>query len=306
MSYLKSINELYPVRKTTTEKEQFRQYVIEEVEKAKQGVTIEVFEQKHHNIIIGNLERAKVIFTAHYDTPAMSLIPNLIMPRNLVFCYFYHFGYPILLALISLLIAVEIKNILAFNQTLLAIVYIAIYLFLFILCNRTFKNKHNANDNTSGVALILELIKRKNQEDVAYILFDNEEKGLLGSKALNKKYHDILDQKLIINLDCIGVGNNVIIIHKEDACKLTTYKTLKTILKDTTNYRCFYYPKKTSSCNSDYKNFKCGVGIMTCKKAKILGFYTWRIHTNFDTIASEENIEFIADSLETFINEING
>ena len=35
---------------------------------------------------------------------------------------------------------------------------------------------------------MFEIIKKRNDKKVAFILFDNEEKGLLGSKAFNKKY----------------------------------------------------------------------------------------------------------------------
>ena len=47
-------------------------------------------------------------------------------------------------------------------------------------------NRHTANDNTSGVAAVMELMARLPEEQrskAAFILFDNEEKGMLGYSA---------------------------------------------------------------------------------------------------------------------------
>ena len=45
------------------------------------------------------------------------------------------------------------------------------------------------------------------RDRVCFILFDNEEKGLLGSKALAKKYKNIKQNKLVINFDCVSDGD---------------------------------------------------------------------------------------------------
>ena len=45
-------------------------------------------------------------------------------------------------------------------------------------------NKHTANDNTSGVITLLELMNRlspEQKERTAFVFFDNEENGMLGS-----------------------------------------------------------------------------------------------------------------------------
>ncbi len=305
MNYLNKINEQFPIRRTAKEKNKFCNFIQDEVKKFNHFAKVEILENKHENIIIGDIEYAKVIITAHYDTPASSVIPNLLVPRNLLFGYLYHFGYPFLLALVSILLAYGIKEIFLLDQTIFLLSYIVIYLGVFLLLNRTFKNKHNKNDNTSGVSLILEMISKIKSNNVAYVLFDNEEKGLLGSKAFSKKYHQILDDKLIINFDCIGVGDNVLIIYKEEVLKNHNFDLLKKVLINENGYKCYYYPKKGSMVNSDFKNFKSGIGIMTCKKNKLIGFYTNRIHTNYDTIADDRNIQFISDKMIQFVKGIS-
>ena len=67
-------------------------------------------------------------------------------------------------------------------------------------------NPSNANDNTSGVAAILETMARipeENRSKTAFILFDNEEKGCRGSKAYAKAHPAVKNERLVINL---GVG----------------------------------------------------------------------------------------------------
>ena len=43
---------------------------------------------------------ARVIFTAHYDTPSNMVLPNLIIPRNLPLYFAYQFGVILLLFLL--------------------------------------------------------------------------------------------------------------------------------------------------------------------------------------------------------------
>ena len=70
----------YQVRKTKSQKDAFiellRQYYPElQVETGGLG--------KPRNLVIGDVEKAKVIFTAHYDTCAELPIPNFITPLNI-------------------------------------------------------------------------------------------------------------------------------------------------------------------------------------------------------------------------------
>ncbi len=301
--YLNHINDLYPIRRKEEQKENFRNYILDESKKLGYDVKVDKIKE-HNNVVIGNPETAKVIFTAHYDTPAASLFPNLMMPRNLILGYLYAFGYPIIVSLLSLAISYGIVKLTNLPFEMTALIFIVLYLGSFYLMTRTFINKHNKNDNTSGIATILSLMDRNRGKDVAYILFDNEEKGLLGSKAYNKTYKEQLDNKLIINLDCVGYGNNLIFITKKDAENHQYFDILKQSVLETNEYSVNFYGTKGSMSNSDYKSFKCGIGLMTCNKVKGIGFITTRIHTRKDTIANTRNIEFITENLTNFVNKM--
>ncbi len=304
MDYLNTVNDLYPVRRTKKEKENFRNYVLEEVTKYHKTAEVEKL-KNNYNVVIGDIEKAKVVFTAHYDTPATSIIPNLMMPRNLVLGYLYHFSYPLVLAIISIFISKLICEWLNLIPELWVLLYLVLYLGLFLLCMMTFKNKQNKNDNTSGVSTILSIVSKGNTDNVAFVLFDNEEKGLLGSKTFSKAHKEIFKNKLVINLDCVGVGNNVLLISKDEATKTKEHQILQETVVSNKEYNVLYYPMKGSMGNSDHKNFNCGVGVMTCYKGPNIGYYASRIHTNKDTIAETRNIEFISQGLSEFINKLN-
>lgn len=304
MKYLEFINQYFPIRRRREEKERFAKFVKEKVEENGYAFKDDVLDNKHHNLIIGDLEKADVVFTAHYDTPATSIVPNIMMPRNKVVGYLYHFSYPIIMAFLALFIAYAIGYLLDMEYNMVILLYVFLYLGMFYLATRCFTNKHNYNDNTSGVSVILSLLSRKKFEKVAFVLFDNEEKGLLGSKALNKHY-PYMKEKLVINFDCVGCGNHFILICKEAAAKSNYYKELVESVNSSGDYEVHYFPLKGSTGNSDYKSFDQGIGVMSCHKNKIVGYYTSKIHTNKDKIANEENILFITDKFEQFLKNVN-
>ena len=60
------------------------------------------------------------------------------------------------------------------------------------------------------------------------------------------------------------------------------------------------YSSRKADMNSDQKNFDKGVGICACLYKKGIGYYTPRIHTAKDTVASPENIRRLTDALASF------
>lgn len=303
MNYLNEINKKHPVRRSTEQKNNFIKYTKEELKKYNVNINAETID-KHTNIIIGDVSKAKVIYTAHYDTPASSVFPNLMFPRNKILSYIYVFSYAFVIVFFSFVFAFLLQEIFSLNQDVLIGLYLGIYLLLFYVCTRLVPNKNNINDNTSGVATIFSLVSEIKNNDVAYILFDNEEKGKLGSKAYSKKYKDMLKDKLIINFDCVGNGNNVILVCKDKAINHEFYKKINETLKPSNEYDVKIYGMKGSSSNTDFLNFECSLSVMACKKSKLIGYYTPNIHTSFDTVASTKNIDFLVESFSNFSNII--
>ena len=80
----KTVLTAYEVRKTKQQKEAFRTFLCEELEKLGYAPRVESGRVlvMNHNVVAGDPERAKVLFTAHYDTCAVLPFPNFITPRN--------------------------------------------------------------------------------------------------------------------------------------------------------------------------------------------------------------------------------
>ena len=307
MTHLDYLNQNYPMRKSTGEKENFRKYIVNSL--AKKGIEARVERTKdgnNDNIVIGNPETAKAVFTAHYDTPARSIFPNIMIPKSRVLFYAYQFVPVIFLLVVSFAFAFVVGT-LIFNDTK---VYLLSFLFayygLFFGIMRAFKNKNNYNDNTSGVATVLSIIDGLSKEELnnfAFILFDNEEKGKKGSKSYFNDHKEQMKDKFLINFDCVGNGENVIFIAQKDAVDSSEYNNLKRIFVQENGFNVEFLTHKQADSNSDHKNFPKGVACVACKKGKKGLLYTPNIHTSKDTVAFNKNIDFITKNILKTITE---
>ena len=179
------------------------------------------------------------------------------------------------------------------------------YFSLFFGSTRLIPNKHNKNDNTSGVAAVMSLASKYSDGKAAFLLFDNEEKGLLGSKAFYKKHSKMMENKLVINLDCVGNGENMVFIFKDKAEESDVYPLMSAAFEPKDDrYSVHYIPFKKAIGNSDYKSFPCSVGVMAACKGKRVRFITGRIHTSRDTVADSQNISFLCARFGAFIDTI--
>lgn len=309
MSYLDTLVERFPVRKSARQKELFRRWLV--FEQAKElGYEARVEECdgliRSRNVVIGDPETAEAVFTAHYDTPATILLPNIMIPRNLPLFY----GYQILLVLLLLAIAF-----LAGALSMLAglspeggyWVGWAVYMGLLFLLMAGVPNPHNVNDNTSGVAALLELMEKLPEEQrskAAFIFFDNEEKGLLGSKGYAKAHQEVRHVRLVVNMDCVGSGETVLVIASKLAARMPAYAALEEALRSHGGREVKFYGTTGSACSSDQKSFKCGVAVVACRKRPVVGYYCARIHTPKDTCADQGNLDFLAESLAGFVGKL--
>ena len=305
MTHLDYLNQHFPMRKSAVEKENFRKYIVNSL--AKKGIEARVErtkDGKNDNIVIGNPETAKAVFTAHYDTPAHSIFPNIMMPKSRVLFFAYQFVPVIFLLLVSFAFAFIVGT-LIFNDTR---VYLLSFLFayygLFFGIMRAFKNKNNYNDNTSGVATVLSIIDRLSNEElknVAFILFDNEEKGKKGSKAYFNDHKEHMKEKFLVNFDCVGNGDNFIFIAQKDAVDSKEYTDLKNSFIGNSVFKIEFLTYKQADSNSDHKNFPKGVACVACKKSKRGFLYTPYIHTEKDIVANNSNIDFLTKNAHCFI-----
>ena len=254
------------------------------------------------NIVIGNPDTAKMIFTAHYDTCAVMPIPNFIMPKNMLISFLYAFVLVIPMLLIGNAVGSLTEFVLK-DPGMGALFNLLTYWLILVLMIFGPANKHTVNDNTSGVITLIELMNAMTDEQRAqscFVFFDNEEKGLLGSSAFAKEHKAVMKDKLLINFDCVSDGDYLMLIlnkraHPEHAEAMKAAfegVTEKTMLIE--GEKGVYYP-------SDQKNFKKNIGVASFKKSKF-GLYMDRIHTPKDTVMDERNIEVLVSGFVRFFD----
>lgn len=308
MTYLDYLNQTFPARKTMQEKINFRNYVINSLKEKEIKTKIERTQDgKNNNIIIGDPTTAKAVFAAHYDTPVRSIFPNIMMPKSRVIFYAYQFVPIIFLLVVSFAFAFLVGDLLIKDERVFYISFLVAYYGLFFGIMRGFKNKNNYNDNTSGVATVLSIVDELSQEElknVAFILFDNEEKGKKGSKAYFNDHKEEMKGKFLLNFDCVGNGNNVIFIAQKGAIESEEYKLLESSFNKDEGFNLEFLTHKQADSNSDHKNFPKGVACVVCKKLNSGLLYTPNIHTHRDIVANNSNIEFIAKNSCIFIRNL--
>ena len=260
----------------------------------------------NRNIIVGDVDSAKIIIGAHYDTCAILPFPNFITPKNI----FIYILYSILICIPFFLISGLFYYLISFiiNDPDVAFLLTDVF-FLIILIGGLLigiPNKHTANDNTSGVIMLCELISRltgEEKKNVAFVFFDNEENGLFGSSYFSKVHKRGLSDKLMINFDCISDGSNLLVVQNKNAKK--EYETLvKESFINKDNKKVYLESSKTAFYPSDQINFPKNIAIAFLNKGK-LGLYMNRIHTKRDVIFDESNIEYLIESLKVFIRLFN-
>ena len=293
----------FPVRKSKQQKQEFRDAAQSYLKQFGYSPTVEKGSFGCRNMVIGDPETAQYLITAHYDTCARLPIPNLITP-----CNFWAFlGYQLVVMLLMLLVPAipgALAGLLAGSFDVGYYVWFLCVWAMIALVMIGPANKHNANDNTSGVVALLEIARslpESQRGKVCFVLFDLEEAGLIGSAAYRKAHKKASDSQLVLNLDCVGDGDHIRFFPtkklKKDRKKLTSlYKACGYLGKKDV----LVHEKGFSVCPSDQANFPYGVGICALrKKGKTL--YLSRIHTPKDTILEETNVNILRAALITFI-----
>ena len=231
----------YQVRKSKKQKHRFTDFVQELC--VQSGLPFHIEDDKglihNRNIIVGDVKKARIIFTAHYDTCARMPFPNFHTPKNIFFFIVYQillvgfigaFGMGVACLFALFLSGVDFfSGMFFFNIAY----FVAMIFLLQILIG--YPNKHTANDNTSGVATLLSLmqsIPAAERDKVAFVFFDNEEIGLMGSSAFKKRYRSEMANKLLINFDCVSDGDHFLFVSKKKAIHSEEYPLLKRIIEE--------------------------------------------------------------------------
>ena len=296
--------ELFPVRKNKKQKQAFRDAVQSYAAGMGYDVRIEKGSMGARNVVIGNPDAAKYLVTAHYDTPAQMPIPNFITPCNFWAFLVYQLAVTLLMlavaavpGLLAVALGMDPRNA---SYVWLLSLYVLLGFMMFGM-----GNPNNANDNTSGVVTVLEVATSLPEElksKVCFVLFDLEEAGLIGSAAYAKAHKTKVKSQIVLNCDCVGDGDELMMFPtrkaKKDAHLMTALRGIcgsenaKSLALRDKGFT--YYP-------SDQGNFPKGVGIAAFRRHEKIGLYCDKIHTKKDLILDENNVSFLRDKLITLI-----
>ena len=302
----RTVFDKYEIRKTRKQKTAFIDYV--KSVSAAEGYTCKT--EKGYcgarNIVVGDPDTAKVVYTAHYDTCARLPFPNFITPK----CIWLYLLYQLLISALMLAMPLLVMVILFYlgacmtNHYLMIAMYVGFglgYLLWYLLLILELyllvagpANKHTANDNTSGVTTLLDIMTAlpvEARDGVAFVFFDLEEMGLLGSAGFASKHRKVRGNTLLINFDCVSDGKTILFALRKGSERYAqviekAFPATDTLKVEVVSKGVFY--------PSDQANFTRGVGVAALKgKGKFL--YMDRIHTKRDTVYAEENITYLAE-----------
>lgn len=294
----------WQVRKTKKQKTAFIQFMQSQIP----GLKVEKGGfGGNRNLVLGDVASAKVIFGAHYDTCARMFFPNFLTPKNILL----YIGYSLLICLPFFIIA-PVFGMLASKLTdNFLLIWSGTFLPTMALLLLVFMggkpNPNTANDNTSGVITLCELMAAMTAEELAqtaFVFFDNEENGLLGSYYFSKLHKkDGLKEKLMLNYDCVSDGDHMLFVLNKAAQK-QYWQALAEAFPSGEGKTVYLEKSSNTLYPSDQANFPVSVGIAAMNKKKGVGLYMARIHTIRDTVFQQENIRFLVDGTKRLLGKI--
>lgn len=294
----KIILDRYQIRKTKAQKTAFIQYIQSLATERGYACRVEKGSFGARNIVIGDPDSAKVVYTAHYDTCPVLPFPNFITPKSFLIYLLYQLAISAVMIFAVLFVGFlipVIATLAGMDSSISALLtlpvsYLALIGLLALLLVGP-ANRHTANDNTSGVTLLIDILcalPEEKRECVALVFFDLEEMGLIGSASFAKKHKKAMKDRLLLNFDCVSDGTNLLFALRRPAEKYAP--ALKQAFASDGSFsievtsKGVFYP-------SDQMNFPCGVGVAALKRSRFLKIlYMDRIHTGRDTVYREANI----------------
>ena len=298
----------HQIRKTKIQKQRFREWLTEYLSESGYTFTEDWYSQRGCNFIAGDVRTAETVISAHYDTP-----PNFIFPAVIGFSSWFSFLISQFLMILPfaavIMLYIFLVSFLSLSgYFLLAVPAVSFAYSLQIMFGAA--NRHNANDNTSGTAVLISVLEQLPAEErhkVCVVFFDQEESGLIGSKHFYKKYKKYMDDKPLINFDCVTDGRTLNFISKKKFrnsvyCALLREAAEKSA--ENTDRKIRFADALSNVYMSDQMSFPVSSGVAAAKKIPVFGYYIDRIHSRFDTKFDSENISVLTQTAVRLISAL--
>lgn len=270
----------FPVRRKTKEKERFRTWLVWELKQmgydaflqhdtsalSLSGIT------GNTNVVAGDPEKAKVFFTAHYDTGVRELFPPLICPTRPLTYVLYQVLSPVALLVGSFLLSFAVSFPMNMPRLMLPL------FLLFILAALVYRWKgpseqQTLNDNTSGVVTLLETAKAispRYRGEVCFLFLDDGVSGMRGAKGFRRKYPSC-KEKSVINIDSVAEGDEILILpSKYSRWNDSLLGAITESFSNSEKKTCYLKTDGLTYYPSDNRSFRYSVSI--CATGKIAGF----------------------------------
>ena len=219
--YAQRITRDYPVRRKAQEKENMRTYLMGQLRALGYDAKLNDC-GKAVNVIAGDPERASILYAAHYDTPLREPLPAILCPTRPVTYLLYQALTPVLALVLCFAVSLGVTFALSLpNLTLPLFLVLLIGALAYLKYGPSEKN--NVNANTSGVAALLrtaEQLTPRYRNDVCLLFLDGGSDNMRGAKGFRKRYPSA-KEKPVLCLDCVGSGDELLILPGKGACHKT-------------------------------------------------------------------------------------
>ena len=157
------------------------------------------------------LPRRRLVLVAHMDSTRSGLMwhPRLVKSFRATFL-----ALAVCLAVLPLLIVLEVATgkRFFFPVAIPFVIYVAYALFLLVNREVFYRHVPGANDNASGVGVMLTLaevmaLDAPAETEVLIVATGCEEAGLVGMQSFLRRHRDELARSWIINIDNVGAGD---------------------------------------------------------------------------------------------------
>ena len=294
----------HPVRRSGKQKRSFRDAVQSYAENQGYRVTVESGSLGSRNIVIGDPETARYLVTAHYDTPSAWWVSNRMTPCHLPLLILSQIllavGLFLPTAAVTLLTAYLMPGTRMWYLTAVVMVWLTFFWMVFGPAN-----PRNANQNTSGVVAVLEMMQsmpRNMRDRVCFVLFDLGELGMVGSGSYRKKHRYAVKIQTVLNLDCVGDGDNIMLFPDENVKQDHRLMELLCAMERSCGDKFIQVRREGFTFfPSDHRNFPRAVGICALRGKGRLASVV-RIHTFRDKVLDYTNINILRACLVTLIS----
>lgn len=300
----KYILTVHPVRRKGAQKEEFRKWLISELKRSGWRAREESYGKFNGsiNVVAGDPEQAEIFLCAHYDTASRMLLPDFVSPTNVP----AHVCYHLLMALGLAALAFGVSLAVSFpldQPGLMLPLFLVLAVALLGFSAYGPPNPSNANGNSSGVAALMAAAQKlRAGKRVCLLFLDNNERNLLGSSAFKKRHGEQADQRLFVNLDCVGDGEHLLLMpSKRSRWDTALVDALREAFPDGGAVHPHVLVQGLQYYPSDHRRFKFHVAVCTCRHLAGLGYYIPHLRTRRDTELRIENIQAVADGLSRFV-----